>query len=70
MRRDEGGILTETSKSLMDPLLELFKTIELLAFARKVSIPTTVLNEHQTPKGTLDPILLSCCFSYLQFPQT
>lgn len=49
MRRNEGGILTGILKSLADSLLELFKGIELLAFARKFSVPTTVLNEHQTP---------------------
>lgn len=62
MRRNEGRNLTGTSKSLADSLLELLKAIKLLPFAGEVSIPTTVLNEHQT-------MHFSCCFSYLQFPQ-
>lgn len=36
MGRNEGGILTGTSKSLSDSLLKLFKAIKPFAFARKV----------------------------------
>lgn len=47
MRRNEEFL--EKLQSLADLLLELFKTIKLLAFARKVSIPTNALNKQWTP---------------------
>ena len=53
--KGEGGFLTGTSKSLTDSLLKLFKAIKLLAFARKVPISSTVLNEHWTPRAPGTP---------------
>lgn len=68
MGRNEGGILTGTSKSLSDSLLKLFEAIKLFAFARKELIQKMVLPEHLTPRapGTPSSLLLS----HLQFPQT